>query len=730
MPGISRKDVTLDARPDRLDLRDRVYQPPLKDLPTVFPPRDIAFKVFRHYAEECSLVLKQGDDGACTGFGLAAVINYLRWKETFLKSTSSGDIDVEADDPKTCISTVSERMLYQNARIYDEWDGEDYEGSSCRGAMKGWHRHGVCDSSFWKYRDNNDRVRFVPPKRGWDRNAIETPLGSYYRINKASIADMQAAIVEVGAIYCSCYAHSGWFDLSQVEAAGLEDYSDLPVIGDSKQSDNFGGHAFAIVGYMRDGFILQNSWGTNWGLSGFAVLKYADWIDRGMDAWVVVRGAPTTRTSSPTTVVHRALQEKTAKPDDREGLIIQSMSEEYFYAKDAVKPWGEEQAYKHTIVIGSNGRAVQKIIDVATPEDCIDKIARELPKDWMAHTGNKKIVVYVLGGLSSEKTGIRRAQILGPYFYANGIYPIFISWKSGVASNLNSLIDECWKEIVTDPESGNIMPNISADMNEKIDRALEVALKRKGGKSLWTEMKITAFNCCETRIPAASGNGAKVKGAMVNLADSLGRLGKIELHLVAHSAGSVLLGNWLDVLARRKSMKVKTISLYAPACTVRFANEHLNNAVAKALFSKTALSVDVLSSEREKADTIGPYNKSLLYLVSRAFEDMHKEPIFGLHASWVDKDGQNEYSDQNVKPSDEQIARMESIDAMRDFWKKHLPLNVLTKQNNPVSTSRKNDSIPLSHTSFENDIEIMEATLKRITGASKLKCKVENLAGF
>ena len=37
------------------------------------------------------------------------------------------------------------------ARRYDEWPGEDYTGSSARGAMKGWHKHGVCAEAEWRY---------------------------------------------------------------------------------------------------------------------------------------------------------------------------------------------------------------------------------------------------------------------------------------------------------------------------------------------------------------------------------------------------------------------------------------------------------------------------------------------------------------------------------------------------------------------------------------------------
>ena len=156
-------------------------------------------------------------------------------------------------------------MLYHNARLYDEWEGEDYEGSSCRGALKGWHRHGVCDAKLWPYRDNKGNVKFIEPSPGWSKNAIETPLGSYYRINIDSVVDMQSAIFEVGAIYCSAGVHDGW---NEPQASATKDRTDpfnyLPSVSDVVQEEN-GGHAFAIVGYTRDGFIVQNSWNTSWG---------------------------------------------------------------------------------------------------------------------------------------------------------------------------------------------------------------------------------------------------------------------------------------------------------------------------------------------------------------------------------------------------------------------------------------------------------------------------------
>ena len=38
-----------------------------------------------------------------------------------------------------------------------------------------------------------------------------------------------------------------------------------------------GGHAVAIVGYTEDGFIIRNSWGSDWGDSGYTIYPYTDW---------------------------------------------------------------------------------------------------------------------------------------------------------------------------------------------------------------------------------------------------------------------------------------------------------------------------------------------------------------------------------------------------------------------------------------------------------------------
>src|ERR1043166_1175122 len=107
------------AVPDRLDLRDRVYMPPVGIVP------DLA----REQKADMP-VLDQGQTNACTGFALATVVYHLQ----------------HIAKRKQMDYRVSPFMLYSMARRYDEFPGapDADTGSSLRGAMKGWFKHGAC----------------------------------------------------------------------------------------------------------------------------------------------------------------------------------------------------------------------------------------------------------------------------------------------------------------------------------------------------------------------------------------------------------------------------------------------------------------------------------------------------------------------------------------------------------------------------------------------------------
>lgn len=44
----------------------------------------------------------------------------------------------------------------------------------------------------------------------------------------------------------------------------------------TKAGNYLGGHAVCIVGYNTNGYIIQNSWGSNWGINGYFYVTYYD----------------------------------------------------------------------------------------------------------------------------------------------------------------------------------------------------------------------------------------------------------------------------------------------------------------------------------------------------------------------------------------------------------------------------------------------------------------------
>ena len=654
------------------------------------------------------MILDQGTDGACTGFGLAAVINYLFLRDLY--DNNDGIIDTELMQHKQ----VSSKMLYNMARIYDEWDGEDYEGSSCRGAMKGWHKHGVCKEETWPHRPHIEDTQTYPLET-WAKEAVDTPLGAYYRINKDSVVDMQSAIKEVGAIYCSAMIQKGWW---------LDTESSLPII--EHTPDKIGGHAFAIVGYNRDGFIIQNSWGDTWGYNGFAVLTYKEWVENGSDAWVAVRGAALNRSASPHTFSNHSLHtigSDYAKEDS--SVITKALA--YPYKHTQIAPWSEEEAFKHTLVIGNNGRPKLTMIAATTPEQSAEMICHTNIKIWMQKsTKNRKIVIYAHGGFNNEEDSINRIRVMAPYFKANGIYPIFITWKTGFVETISNQIQDKVHDIFfragIEPSSTRAR-GMMDKLSESIDSSIESFARKIMVKGIWSEMKENAKFASDRAVPAYSQHGSTKAGGMVILAKELEKLKNefnCDIHLVGHSAGSILFGYWMEELTKRK-LSIDSLTLFAPACTLGFANKYYINAAKKNIFTTKQTYIHVMDDERERADNVSIYKKSLLYLVSRALEDIHKMPLLGMAAAWDLKYAQEKDIFNPVKYPD--IKRWSN-------FSKDIHFTTYSKSHSQVKTSLKDDYTKLSHGSFDNDINVIEETIKHIAGVKKLKYSVENLNGY
>jgi pimeloyl-ACP methyl ester carboxylesterase len=521
-----------DALPDVPDYRDRWYEPTLAPLKHLLAPPDDAH------------ILDQGTEGACTGFGLAGVINLLHQRQGRKVQ-------------------VSARMLYEMARRHDEWRGEGYEGSSCRGAIKGWYHMGVCSEKLWPY----DAAKAGDLTIARAKDARAHTIGAYYRLRK-NIVDMHAALNEAGAVYASADVHSGWMSPAK---DGRIPY----------RKTKEGGHAFAIVGYDTEGFYVQNSWGPGWGKKGIAVWSYEDWIDNVTDAWVVQLALSTPKLYS----------RRNAPGGASVGQELASSSRD---------PRRDEIA-GHFVHIDDGrfqetGKYWSNLTDVKQTAALVAK------SDQYQH-----LLIYAHGGLNSARDSATRIAAMRDTFKANGIYPFHFMYDTGLLEELKDVI--IGKRSVAEERAGGI--------SDWTDLIIERATRRPG-RALWREMKRDAARAFAER----TSPGTQALAAFLTaFADDKAVPKKI--HLVGHSTGGILHAHLLEALAIQKTkLRFASVSLLAPAATVGLFRSAYLPCLGPGSFGVDAMHVYNLTDEVEQDDNVGTvYRKSLLYLVSRAFEE-------------------------------------------------------------------------------------------------------------
>jgi hypothetical protein len=628
-PLRTRSGRKLVARRDTLDFRDQMYVPTLVEVP---PERALG-----DYQARGVPILDQGQEGACTGFGLAAVANFLLQTR------------VVGHDPRK----VSPWMLYDLARQYDEWPGEDYEGSSARGAMKGWHKHGVCSERLWGKNagrggpTNGTRTRSDP----WS-DALQRPLGAYFRVNHKDLVAMHAAITEVGILYATADVHEGW---DNVGPDGTIKNSDVLL----------GGHAFAIVAYDRIGFWIQNSWGPKWGNKGFGHVTYDDWLAHGTDVWVARLGVP---------VQLAALQSAaTANASASKGSRAAAIRD--------LRP--------HIVSIGNNG-LLRPGGEYGTTEASLDQIvAADIPAvidGWQ----KPKILLFAHGGLVDEQSAVQKVSAYRGALLAHEVYPVSFIWKTDYLTTIKNIVQDALRRRRTE----GILDAAKDFMLDRLDDALEPLTRIATGKAEWDEMKENARLATEN----AKGGARLFLAGLENL---MKRYPTLEIHIAGHSAGSIFMGPLVKRLTtdRNKGGLGKTVStctLWAPACTMDLFEECYLPAIDRGRVQRFALYT--LTDKTEQDDHCANiYHKSLLYLVSNAFEEKARIPMF--------RDGF-------------------PILGMEKFVKQSSALDTLFRTNRADwirSPNAEDEGVPGAagakhHGDFDDDRATLLGTLNRITG--------------
>jgi hypothetical protein len=213
----------------------------------------------------------------------------------------------------------------------------------------------------------------------------------------------------------------------------------------------------------------------------------------------------------------------------------------------------------------------------------------------------------------------------------------------------------------------------------------------------------------------SAGGGARI------VADAIAKLvannADVELHVVGHSAGGIFHAPLVQYLTGRGAigagpmasskatglgLKIDSCTLWAPACTTQLFKESYLPAINQGQIDRFALFT--LTDKAERDDNCANiYHKSLLYLVSNAFEETARIPL-------IQPDGEPLLGMQTCVDADAAISRL--FDQDNADW-------IRSPNTNPVGSAGASQS--MHHGDFDDDAATVKATLARILGKSRAK---------
>jgi C1A family cysteine protease len=193
----------------------------------------------------CAPIEDQGQLGSCTAHALTGALEFLEKKDG------------------VTLAQLSRLFVYYNERALEGTIASD-AGASLRDGIKTLITQGVCPETEWPYTISQFAVK---PTDACYTDARKDLVTLYQSLT--SLTDMKTCLAD-GYPFVFGFTVYESFESNTVAVTGI-----VPMPGSGESV--LGGHAVLAVGYndSTSRFLVRNSWGTSWGMSGYFTIPYA-----------------------------------------------------------------------------------------------------------------------------------------------------------------------------------------------------------------------------------------------------------------------------------------------------------------------------------------------------------------------------------------------------------------------------------------------------------------------
>lgn len=343
----------------------------------------------------------------------------------------------------------------------------------------------------------------------------------------------------------------------------------------------------------------------------------------------------------------------------------------------ALQRGGEWELLRPHVVNLTKGRLSQGG-EFEMPDGSIEFIIESI-RDYAESTAEPRVMLHAHGGLVSERSALAYARDAHQWWTRQGVYPIYFVWETHLWELLKQRLG-----LARGP------------LGEVRDSLFERTARRAGGDDIWTAMKESARLASSVDAGDGEAGGARIFAeAFAQLVVSKPARRDIAMHLVGHSAGAIFQAHFASLMLGH-GLDLDSLAFLAPAIRTDIFKDHLLQPIDTGRVKQ--FTMYTMEEEAERADDlvellgVTVYGKSLLYLVSRAFESKRKTAILGL---------------EEMLDADAAVQRLLSAPGRLELSR--------ARGNEPNPATRA-----LRHGCFDNDAATLASVFEQITGSEPI----------